>query len=154
MFKKLLPSLLLISLASCNNKFSNSLTKDFLSKKDPAKLERVVDEKSLVFFETDSYKLSDEGKKTIEKIIISLKENTKTKVKIEGYCDERGSDSYNKKLGKNRASAVKKFLVKNGIKSSRIKTISFGKENPINHNHDEKAWSENRRAIAIFVEKK
>ena len=67
-------------------------------------------------------------------------------ITIDGHCDERGSDVYNEELGQRRAEAVRGYLVKLGIPSSRIKARSFGSARPASRGHDERAWSYNRRS--------
>jgi peptidoglycan-associated lipoprotein len=66
-------------------------------------------------------------------------------IRIEGSCDERGSNEYNIALGQRRADAAKRFLVDYGISDSRITTISYGEERPADSGHDESAWAKNRR---------
>jgi peptidoglycan-associated lipoprotein len=66
-------------------------------------------------------------------------------VRIEGNCDERGSNEYNLALGQRRADSAKRFLVDYGISESRINTRSYGKERPIDPGHNEAAWAKNRR---------
>ena len=65
---------------------------------------------------------------------------------VEGYCDERGTAEYNMALGQRRAEEAKKYLVNLGVKEHKMKTISYGKEHPIDPGHDEQAWAKNRRA--------
>jgi len=74
-----------------------------------------------------------------------LQTNGQSRVQIEGHCDERGSEEYNIALGAKRAQAGKDYLVTLGIASSRISTISYGKELPACQDHDESCWSQNRR---------
>ena len=74
-----------------------------------------------------------------------LQKNAQTRVQVEGHCDERGSEEYNIALGAKRAQAAKDYLVTLGIPSSRISTISYGKELPACQDHDESCWSQNRR---------
>jgi peptidoglycan-associated lipoprotein len=66
-------------------------------------------------------------------------------IRIEGNCDERGSNEYNLALGQRRADAAKRFLVDYSISESRINTISYGKERPVDSGHSEAAWAKNRR---------
>lgn len=68
-----------------------------------------------------------------------------SKIVIEGNCDERGTAEYNMALGERRAREAKKYLVNLGVKESRIKTISYGKERPVDPGHNEEAWAKNRR---------
>ena len=70
---------------------------------------------------------------------------------LEGHADERGSRDYNLTLGERRALAVRAYLIELGVSPSQIQTRSYGEEKPANGNHDETAWSENRRVeFAIY----
>ncbi len=64
---------------------------------------------------------------------------------ISGNCDERGTVEYNIALGDRRAQAARDYLVRMGVHANRIKTISYGKEHPLDPGHDEQAWAKNRR---------
>ena len=64
---------------------------------------------------------------------------------IEGNCDERGTEEYNRSLGQRRADAAREALVSAGIDQNRIHTISYGKDKPAETSHDEASWSKNRR---------
>jgi len=75
------------------------------------------------------------------------------KLKIEGYCDERGSAEYNIALGDARAKSAKDYLVSVGVGANQLDTVSFGKENPVCTEHEEGCWQKNRR-IHIVAEKK
>ena len=74
-----------------------------------------------------------------------LQAHPQTKVQVEGYCDERGSEEYNIALGAKRAEAGKDYLETLGISNTRMSTISYGKELPLCQDHDESCWSQNRR---------
>jgi peptidoglycan-associated lipoprotein len=74
------------------------------------------------------------------------------KLKIEGYCDERGSTEYNVALGDARAKAAKDYLVSMGVSGKQLDTVSYGKENPVCTEHQESCWQKNRR-IHIVAEK-
>jgi len=67
-------------------------------------------------------------------------------VRIEGHCDARGTVDYNVALGQRRAESVKSYLVGNGVAASRIKTVSYGEERPVDRSSNESAWAKNRRA--------
>ena len=75
-----------------------------------------------------------------------LKQYPGYKLRIEGFCDERGSDEYNLALGDRRAKAAQEFLVRLGIPGDQLETVSFGKEKPVCSEHDETCWQKNRRA--------
>lgn len=68
------------------------------------------------------------------------------KIVLSGHCDERGSEDYNMALGSSRANGVRDQLVKLGVDSSRIKTISYGKEKPFCSDQNEECYQQNRRA--------
>jgi len=72
--------------------------------------------------------------------------NPEISVIIEGHCDERGTNEYNLALGDRRAESARSFLVDLGIASSRLTTISYGEERPVDSGHNEEAWAKNRRA--------
>ena len=80
-----------------------------------------------------------------------LLKNGNSKVVIEGHCDERGTAEYNMALGQRRAQEAKKYLVNLGIKESRMKTISYGEERPLDPGHNEEAWAKNRRAHFVVT---
>ena len=73
------------------------------------------------------------------------------RVRIEGNCDERGTRQYNLALGARRAAAVRDYLIGRGVLSSRITTISYGKEQPIDPGHDEVAWQKDRNTHTAIV---
>ena len=76
----------------------------------------------------------------------SLTENAAAMIRIEGHCDERGTDEYNMALGQKRADAAKDYVAKYGVSASRLSTISYGESRPADFGHNESAWAKNRRA--------
>jgi len=97
-----------------------------------------------IYFDYDSFVLSNPSRATLSKNAGFLKNNS-LKVRIEGNCDERGSDEYNLALGEKRAKAAMSYLVTLGISAERLTIISYGKEKPADPGHDEAAWAKNRR---------
>lgn len=97
-----------------------------------------------VYFAFDRSDLTDEAKTTLKRKAEWLAENSE-KVRIEGHCDERGSNAYNLALGHRRASSAKKYLVALGLSSERIYTVSYGEEKPADRRNNETAWAKNRR---------
>jgi peptidoglycan-associated lipoprotein len=97
-----------------------------------------------IHFAFDKYDLDAKAKDT-EKELSALLSKSKAKVTIEGNCDERGTKEYNLALGDKRANAAKQYLTALGIPSSRIETISYGKEKPICTESTEDCWAKNRR---------
>ncbi len=102
-----------------------------------------------VLFDLDSSQLTAEAQQTLNAQAAWLKQHSNLSITIEGHCDERGTREYNIALGERRATAAKKYLVGLGIPSSRISTISYGKERPAVVGSDESAWSQNRRAVSV-----
>ena len=70
---------------------------------------------------------------------------------IEGHCDERGTEEYNRSLGERRALAIRELLMKAGVDGQHVFTRSFGKDKPAVASHDEASWSKNRRGEFILV---
>ncbi|MBL0230470.1 MAG: peptidoglycan-associated lipoprotein Pal [Moraxellaceae bacterium] len=99
----------------------------------------------LVHFDYDSADLSGQDQRVLQAHAQYLKANTSAKVLLAGHADERGTREYNMALGERRANAVQAFFVSNGVKSSQLDTVSFGKEKPLNNGTNESAWAENRR---------
>lgn len=105
-----------------------------------------------VYFDFDKSDLRQDARDTLSKNAEALlKKVADAKIKIEGHCDERGSDEYNLALGDRRAKSVAKYLTTLGVKADRISTVSYGKEKPAVQGHDEAAWSKNRRAEFVIV---
>jgi peptidoglycan-associated lipoprotein len=98
-----------------------------------------------VHFDFDQFTLSPEARDTLAKNAAYLQANPDLKVRIEGHCDERGSDEYNLALGERRAKAAKDYLVSLGVAENRLDIISYGEEMPLDPGHNEEAWAKNRR---------
>ena len=97
-----------------------------------------------VFFAFDSAEITSSAKKDLEAQSLYMKKNENVNVVLEGHCDERGSTEYNLALGALRAGNAAHTLVKDGIEPERIKTISYGKENPQYPGSGEEIWAKNR----------
>ena len=103
-----------------------------------------------VLFDYDSSELSTEAKLTLDKQSRFLRVNSDLTFTIEGHCDERGTREYNLALGEKRATAVRDYLVIEGISPDRIRVISYGKEKPAVVGSNDMAWSKNRRAVTTI----
>ena len=101
-----------------------------------------------IFFKLDVYQLSIEQQEQLKELAGFLKEpeNINLKIRIEGHCDDRGTREYNFALGSRRASSVMQVLESAGIKKTRIKSISYGKERPAYLGASEPSRAQNRRA--------
>ena len=117
-------------------------------KEQPEPVEAGRAEKALkdVYYAFDSYELSPEARKTLQKDADWINANKGPVITVEGHCDERGTVEYNLALGERRAEAAKDYLVSLGVKGDRLKTISYGKSMPVDPGHTEEAWAKNRRA--------
>lgn len=103
-----------------------------------------------VFFELDQSVLSADGKSALDDNAAIMAEYSGIKLEVQGHADERGTTDYNIALGQKRADAVRQYLLAKGIASSRVETVSYGEERPIDGSHTERAWSTNRRAEFII----
>ena len=103
-----------------------------------------------VLFDYDSSELSSEAKLTLDKQSRFLRVNSDLTFTIEGHCDERGTREYNLALGEKRATAVRDYLVIEGISPDRIRVISYGKEKPAVVGSNDMSWSKNRRAVTTI----
>ena len=112
----------------------------------------IVSNLSNIYFDFDSAILQVQAKEALQKVGAWLSQNPNKKIRIEGNCDERGSEEYNLALGERRAVAAKNYLVSLGISPENIITISFGEENPADPEHNEVAWAKNRRDEFNIVE--
>ena len=98
-----------------------------------------------LYFEYDSSALLPEAENVLNRKADWLRDNRGVSVKIEGHCDERGTNEYNLALGDRRAESAKAYLINLGIGASRLTTISYGEERPVDKGHNERAWGNNRR---------
>ena len=105
---------------------------------------------STVYFDYDKSDLTDSTRAVLQANAEWLKANPGHVVRIEGNCDEHGTVEYNLALGQRRAASVKDYLMGLGIDGSRLATVSYGKERPVDPGHDEAARAKNRRADFII----
>jgi peptidoglycan-associated lipoprotein len=103
-----------------------------------------------IYFDYDKYNLKPEAQELLRKGAPAYMTYRDYKLVVEGHCDERGTAEYNLALGEKRATEAAKFLADLGIEKDRIKTISYGKEMPVDKGHDEAAWAKNRRAHFVI----
>jgi len=101
-------------------------------------------------FDYDKYNLKPEAQEILKKGAPAYLKYRDYKLVVEGHCDERGTAEYNLALGEKRATEAAKYLADLGIDKERIKTISYGKEMPLDKGHDEAAWAKNRRAHFVI----
>lgn len=99
-----------------------------------------------VFFDYDTYSMRSDAQAALVRDAAFLASHPAVNIVIGGYCDDRGSDEYNLALGQDRAKSTQKILEDNGVASSRIRIISYGKEKPFCSDATEACWQQNRRA--------
>lgn len=99
-----------------------------------------------ITFDYDKYSLTSEAQAILRSHAPAFLKYKEYKLVVEGHCDERGTVEYNLALGEERAVQTAKYLMNLGIEKERIKTISYGKEKPLDPDHNEAAWAKNRRA--------
>ena len=98
-----------------------------------------------IYFGFDKFNLTDEQRKIASENASKLK-GLVGNVKVEGNCDEWGTDEYNYALGLKRAKVVKDALISDGISSNTISIVSFGESNPVCSDKNSECWTKNRRA--------
>ena len=107
-----------------------------------------------IHFAYDSAVVRTSEHANLQSVAAALAADPKTKLLIEGNCDERGTEEYNRSLGEKRALAAREALVKLGVDSLRMMTISYGKDKPVDPGHDDAAWQKNRRDDFILLHPK
>lgn len=104
-----------------------------------------------VHFDFDSSFVKYSERPKVEIVAKVLKKVPEAKLLIDGHCDERGTEEYNRALGERRALALRAYLIKLGIDPNRIRTRSWGEDRPIDPRHNEEAWAKNRRGEFILL---
>jgi peptidoglycan-associated lipoprotein len=111
---------------------------------EPAEIDR-LGLFSEAHFDLDKSDVREADKEVLRKDADVLKKFDFLEVRLEGYCDERGTAEYNIALGDRRAKAVDDYLVSMGVSVARVKTVSYGKESSLCSDHNEECWARNRR---------
>jgi len=116
--------------------------------------DRAVLAADTIHFAYDSSVIRSSEKANLAAVAQALSSDPNTKLLIEGNCDERGTEEYNRSLGERRALAAREALAKLGVDPMRIETRSFGKDKPVDPGHDESAWAKNRRDDFVLLHPK
>lgn len=111
----------------------------------------VVEFSSNVLFGFDKSNLSSDAKSNLNKLVTVLNSYPDTDIEVQGHTDDTGTDSYNKRLSKQRASAVSSYLSGEGISSSRMSIIGFGETSPKYSNSSESGQAQNRRVEFLIT---
>lgn len=100
----------------------------------------------VIHFGFDAADLSPDSRQRLDALADAMRARPAVHVRIAGNCDELGTEEYNLALGQKRADAVREYLVRLGVVPTRVDTVSYGEEKPLDDRHTEEAWSANRRA--------
>lgn len=106
-----------------------------------------------IYFDTDRYDIDSEDQAALRQQAEYLLQYTGARATVEGHADERGTRDYNLALGERRANAARNYLVSLGVPESRLRTVSYGEERPVATGSNEQAWSRNRRAVTVMIER-
>lgn len=104
-----------------------------------------------VYFDFDSSVVKGSERSNVEAAAAYLKANPNVGLRIEGNCDERGTEEYNRALGERRALAARELIVASGVEADRVVTVSYGKDKPADPGHNEAAWAKNRRDVFVVL---
>jgi peptidoglycan-associated lipoprotein len=117
----------------------------------PPEVQQMAKNFERVFFDFDSSSLNAESKKALDDNAGIMGQYSDVKLEVQGHADERGTTDYNMALGQKRADAVVQYLLARGVSSSRVKSVSYGEERPLDGRSSETAWAMNRRAEFVIT---
>ncbi|MCQ2378749.1 MAG: OmpA family protein [Victivallaceae bacterium] len=103
----------------------------------------------VIYFAYDSDLLVPSETANLDKIAAYMADKPKLGLVIEGHCDQRGTDEYNRALGERRANAIRAYLVGKGLSDSRFNTVSYGEDKPAVDGNGESVWRQNRRGVPV-----
>ncbi len=104
-----------------------------------------------IYFDFDKSELKPEARIVLRNMAAWLGDNPDYFLRIEGHCDERGTNEYNLALGERRARAAEKFISALGIQPTRTTSLSYGEERPVDPGHNEDSWAKNRRDEFVLL---
>lgn len=116
----------------------------------PAHVQEMVKNFERVYFDFDSASLNAQSKTALDDNIAIMGKYADVTLEIQGHADERGTTDYNLALGQKRADAVIAYMAAKGIASSRVKSVSYGEERPLDPSANERAYAQNRRAEFVI----
>ena len=103
-----------------------------------------------VHFDYDSSSLKSDDKSKVAAVADYLKGSGQDAVEIEGHCDARGTEEYNRSLGERRALALREELIRLGVDPSRVDTVTYGEDRPVDPGQNESAYRQNRRGEFVL----
>ncbi|SPJ24745.1 peptidoglycan-associated lipoprotein Pal [Palleronia abyssalis] len=126
-----------------------AITQGALDPSSPAYFNETIGDR--VLFAVDQSTLGDAARQTLIAQANWLTQNPSYTAIIEGHADEQGTREYNLALGARRAASARDFLVSQGVASSRLRTVTYGKERPIEVCSTEACYAQNRRAVTVIA---
>ena len=105
-----------------------------------------------VYFDYDRATVRASETSKLDAVASYIKGGANRVIRVEGHCDERGTEEYNRSLGERRALAVREYLARAGVDPNAIDTISHGEDKPAVPGHDQAAWNKNRRAEFLLLQ--
>jgi len=103
----------------------------------------------VIYFAYDSDVLVPSETANLDKIAAYMQKHQELGLVIEGHCDSRGTDEYNRALGERRANAIRAYLAGRGVADANMKTVSYGKDKPAVPGNGESIWRQNRRGVPV-----
>jgi peptidoglycan-associated lipoprotein len=121
---------------------------------DISAVNRMAREQGLIqdaFFAFDESTLDADAQEALRRSATWLRAHPGYRLRVEGHCDERGTEQYNLALGDRRASTAETYLIALGVLPNRISTVSYGESRPFEEGANEAAWAQNRRAHLVLM---
>ena len=103
----------------------------------------------IIYFAYDSDVLVPSETANLDKIAAYMKNHPALGLVIEGHCDSRGTDEYNRALAERRANAIRAYLAGRGVADANMKTVSYGEDKPAVEGSGESVWRKNRRGVPV-----
>jgi len=104
-----------------------------------------------VYFDYDKHNVKPSEVAKLKEVARRMKTFQGKALRIEGHCDERRTEEYNRSLGDRRAQAIREFLASEGFDPSMMPTITYGEDKPVDPGHSEAAYSKNRRGEMVLL---
>ena len=138
--------------ASTGTPIDPSKSGEVISRFDPNLPENAeILKEETVYYDLDRSTVKASERPKLDRVATYMKNNTTVLLRVEGNCDERGTEDYNRSLGERRALSAREYLVNAGIAPDRITTVTYGEDKPADTGHDEAAWAKNRRADFVVL---
>jgi len=127
------------------------LPKGFQNIEGDYDMDRKTFEANMVHFDYDSAAIRSSERANVQAVADYMKSAGNKALLVEGHCDERGTDEYNRALGERRALSVREALIQLGADASKITTRSHGRDRKIALGNDEASHAQNRRGEFVVL---